>query len=133
MAKDYRAVKAKDVNGIMSVYVPDESLFVFDAIPPRQYAGAKAYRKDFEDFLAAFPGPIQVEMNDWSISTEGNLGYGHGVVRVAGTDKDGKPTDLTVRFTDVYRKIGGKWLIAREHVSFPVDLVTGKADLSSEP
>ena len=38
------AVNAKDVNAIMKVYVPDESLFVFDVIPPRQYVGAKAYR-----------------------------------------------------------------------------------------
>jgi hypothetical protein len=35
--------------------------------------------------------------------------------------------------TDVYRKIKGKWLIVQEHVSFPVDLATGKADLLSKP
>ena len=36
------AVNAKDVNAIMKAYVPDESLFVFDVVPPRQYVGAKA-------------------------------------------------------------------------------------------
>jgi ketosteroid isomerase-like protein len=35
--------------------------------------------------------------------------------------------------TDVYRKIHGKWLIFHEHVSFPVDLATGQADVLSKP
>ena len=47
------AVNAKDINGIMAYYTPDESLVVFDALLPRQYLGAAAYRKDWEGFLAA--------------------------------------------------------------------------------
>jgi len=31
------------------------------------------------------------------------------------------------------RRMGGKWLIFQEHVSVPVDLATGKADLLSKP
>jgi ketosteroid isomerase-like protein len=46
------AVNAKDINGIMAYYVPDETLLVFDAIPPRQYVGAAAYRKDWEGVLS---------------------------------------------------------------------------------
>ena len=42
-----------------------------------------------------------------------------------------KAIDLTVRVTDVYIK--GHWLIVHEHVSVPVDLDTGKPDLSSKP
>ena len=41
--------------------------------------------------------------------------------------------DLTVRVTDVYKKIKGKWLIVHEHVSVPVDLDTDKPDLQSKP
>src|ERR1700693_5355946 len=61
------AVKAKDVDAIMQVYVPDESLFVFDVVPPRQYVGAAAYRKDWQEFLAIFPGPITVELTDFAV------------------------------------------------------------------
>jgi ketosteroid isomerase-like protein len=39
------ALKAKDLDAIMKVYVPDQTLFVFDVVPPRQYVGAAAYRK----------------------------------------------------------------------------------------
>ena len=127
------AFKAKDVVRIMSVYVPNETLFVFDVVPPRQYVGWNAYKKDWEDFLAHFDGPISVELTDLHVTTLGSLGYGHSIQHVRGPMRDGKTLDLTVRVTDVYRKIGGKWLIVHEHVSVPVDLTTGKPDLASKP
>ena len=126
------AVKDKNIDAIMEYYVPDESLFVYDAVLPRQYVGAKAYRKDWENLLALFTGKVQAEVIDWTVSTEGNLAYGYGPFRISGTDKDGNPLDLIVRVTDVYRKVGGKWLCVHEHVSWPVDLSTGKADLMSK-
>ena len=127
------AMKAKDLDRIMSAYSPDESLFVFDVVPPRQYVGAKAYREDFENFLAAYPGAITVELSDLAVVADGKLGFAHYVIRVAGTDKAGKEVDNTYRITDCLRKQKGKWLIVHEHVSVPVDLATGKADLTSKP
>jgi hypothetical protein len=47
------AFKAKDPDAIMKVYVPDQTLFVFDVVPPRQYVGAAAYRKDCRSFSTA--------------------------------------------------------------------------------
>jgi uncharacterized protein (TIGR02246 family) len=125
------AVKARDLDAIMKVYSPD--VLVFDVSPPRQYVGAAAYREDWKGFLAAFPGPIQFEVTDLVVSAGGALGYGHSIQHVSGKDAKGKPTEVTVRVTDVYRKAGGTWLIVHEHVSVPVDLDTGKADLSSKP
>jgi len=127
------AANAKDLNAIMEYYVPDESLIVFDLVPPRQYVGAASYRKDWEGFLASYPGALHAEVSDWKVETEGNLAFGHGFFRTTGPDKDGKPQDVTVRITDVYKKINGKWLVVHEHVSVPVDMATGQADLSSKP
>jgi len=128
------AFNAKDVNAIMTVYVPDESLFVFDATPPRQYVGAAAYRKDFEAFLAMFPGPFKVDLSDLDITVGGgDVAYSHSIQHGVGTMKDGKKMDFTVRVSDGYKKANGQWLIAQEHVSFPVDMATGKADLTSKP
>ncbi len=127
------AFNAKDVNAIMSCYVPDESLLVFDVIPPRQYVGAKAYRKDWEDFFSAFPGPVTAEISDLDVTAGDTVAYGHSIQHVVLTGKDGKKLDMTVRVTDGYKKIDGKWLISHEHVSVPVDLMTAKPDLSSKP
>jgi ketosteroid isomerase-like protein len=127
------AFNAKDVNAIMKVYVPDQSLFVFDVVPPRQYVGAAAYRKDWENFLNSFDGPIKFEISDLAIVADSNLGYSHSIQHVSGKNKKGEPVDLIVRVTDGYRKVDGHWLIAMEHVSVPVDLATGKPDFQSKP
>jgi uncharacterized protein (TIGR02246 family) len=127
------AFNAKDVDAIMKVYVPDQTLIVFDVVPPRQYVGADAYRKDWEGLFATFKGPLKFELSDLTIVADGNLGYGHSIQRLSGTDAKGQPLELIVRVTDAYRKIDGKWLVAHEHVSVPVDLETGKPDLLSKP
>ncbi len=126
------AVNAKDVDAIMKVYVPDESLVVFDAIPPRQYVGANAYRTDWKGFVDLFKGPVKFEVSDLHVEADGTLGYSHSIQHVSGTDGKGQPIDLAWRDTAAYRKIGN-WLIVHEHGSFPVDLATGKPDLASKP
>jgi uncharacterized protein (TIGR02246 family) len=126
------ALKSKDADAVMSNYVADASLVVFDVVPPRQYVGAKSYRKNWQDFFNSFPGPMTTwEVTDLSIMTDGNLGASHSIQHLTWNDKDGKQMDVTIRVTDVYRKIGDKWLIAHEHLSVPVDPETGKADFSS--
>lgn len=127
------AFKAKDADAIMKVYAPGQTLVVFDVVPPRQYVGAAAYRKDWQTFFGSFDGPITVELTDLDIAADRNLAYSHCIQHVAGTDKQGKKLDLTVRVTDVYKKSRGQWLIIHEHVSVPVDLDTGKPDLNSKP
>jgi uncharacterized protein (TIGR02246 family) len=127
------AFKAKDPDAIMKVYAPGQTLLVFDVVPPRQYVGAAAYRKDWQTFFGSFDGPITVELTDLDITTDDNLAYSHSIQRVAGTDKQDKKLDLTVRVTDVYKKINDNWLVIHEHVSVPVDLDTGKPDLTSKP
>ena len=128
------AFRAKDVPAIMKGYAPGSELFVFDVSPPRQYVGFDAYKKDFEDFFAAFPGPIdKFEVQDLSIVTDSKLAFSHSIQPSIITAKDGSKVSLVARVTDAYRKINGKWLITHEHVSVPVDLNTGKADPTSKP
>ena len=37
------------------------------------------------------------------------------------------------RVTHVYERINGTWLIVHEHVSVPIDMLTGKPDFQSAP
>jgi len=127
------AFKAKDIDAIMKVYVPSDSLVAFDVVPPRQFVGAQAYRKDWEAQLAKIKGPLKVELNDLAITVDRTLAYSHSTQHLTGTDTGDHPFDLTVRVTDVYRKIGGRWLIEHEHLSVPVDPSTGQAASASKP
>ncbi len=121
---------AKDVGKIMSVYARD-GLFVFDVTPPRQHVGWEDYKKDWDGFLGSIAGPVTFKISDLAITVVGPVAYSHSIQDISWTDKGA--TELTVRVTDVYRQIGGKWLIVQEHVSTPVDIETGKADLLSKP
>jgi len=123
------AFNAGDIDGIMKNYLPDDSLVVFDVVPRKQYRGAGAYRKDWEDLFSHFKDTPKITITDLEITVNGNLGFSHSFQRVTGTDKQGHPVDRTVRVTDGYRKTGSTWLIALEHISVPVDLATGKADV----
>ncbi len=128
------AIAAKDVDEIMQFYSPGEDLFVFDTIPPRQYVGAAAYRKDFEGFFAtAAAGPMTNQISDLDITADGKLAFAHYTSHMVSTDKSGAKTEMVIRTTDCLKKITGKWLIVQEHNSFPVDLASGKADLMSKP
>ncbi len=134
LEKQYNdAFNAKDINAIMACYAPGKSLFVFDAVPPRQYPSWDAYKRDWESLFAAYPGPVTNAISEQNIAVVGSVAYGHNIQTASFTRKDGAKLDVVVRVTDVYRKIKGKWLIVQEHVSFPVDLDTGKADLMSKP
>ena len=126
------AFNAKDSKKIMSYYAR-EGLFVFDVAPPRQHAGWTDYKKDWDDIFATFPGPTTFKLSDVSITVAGDVAYGHSIQDANFTTKDGMKTELVVRVTDVYRKIGGKWFIVQEHVSIPVDLNTMKPDPMSKP
>jgi uncharacterized protein (TIGR02246 family) len=124
---------SKDVDKIMSVYAPGTELFVFDVVPPREYRGSDAYKKDFEGLFSAFPGPVKNTISEQTIHVVGSLAYGHNIQSGELTGKDGMKVKLVVRTTDIYRKANGKWLIVEEHNSVPVALDTMKPDLLSKP
>jgi len=123
---------AKDASRIMSYYARD-GLFVFDVTPPREHVGWEDYKKDWDGFLGSFPGPVVFKLSELSVTVVGPVAYGHSIQSITTTAKDGSTSELVVRVTDVYRKIGGHWKIVQEHVSIPVDTDTMKPDPLSKP
>lgn len=124
---------SKDVDKIMSVYAPGKQLFVFDVVPPREYKGWDAYKKDFQELISAYPGPWKNTISEQAIHVVGSVAYGHNIQSGEFTGKDGTKVKVVSRTTDIYRKKNGKWLIVEEHNSVPVDLDTMKPDLLSKP
>lgn len=127
------AFNARDVDAIMRVYAPGSSLFVFDVTPPRQHVGWADYKTDWVDTFKAMPPVFHFSISELTVTVVGPVAYGHSIQSEVFTRKNGSKGSVVVRVTDVYRKIDGRWLIVQEHVSVPVDVVTGKADLLSKP
>jgi len=128
-----KAFHAKDLNGIMSIYEPGQALVSYDIVPPLQYTGFEAYKKDYREFLDQFQGPIDIEYRDLNIIAGDTVAFSRGLERMTGTLKNGQKFDAWVRFTEGYRKTSGHWLAIHDHISVPVDLDTGKAALDLKP
>src|ERR1700730_15151857 len=74
-----KAVRARDVDAIMSVYAPEDALVAYDIVPPLQYLGNAAYRKDYETFLAQYDGPIDIEYHDLRIVAGDDVAFLHAL------------------------------------------------------
>lgn len=126
-------IQAKDADAVMANYIPGDALVVFDLIPPRQYTGNNAYKRDWAGVFSGCVDSPKFEISDLDVTADGKLGFSHSIQHFSCTDAKGNKMDLTMRASDDYRKVKGKWLIVHEHLSAPVNLATGKADLTSRP
>ena len=125
------AIRAKDLDRVMSMYAPD--LVSFDVVPPLQYVGADVYRKHWGEVFSSFPGPIDYEIADLSITAGDDVAFSPSFNRLSGIMATGQKVGSWLRWTACFRKISGKWLITHMQVSAPVDMETGKAVLDLKP
>lgn len=126
-----KALRAKDLDGLMSHYTRD--IVVFDLAPPLQYKGAAAYRKNWEDWFPSFQGPVGFEIRDLSVTTGSDVAFCRSLNRITGTRTSGESTDVWVRATVGFRKIGGNWMITHEHFSVPINMESFKGALDLKP
>ena len=126
-----KAIRAKDIDGVMSVFAPD--VVSFDLSPPLQHGGGDTFTKRWQELFESYQDPISYEVRDLSISAGDDVAFSHSLNRISGTTKNGQLTDRWLRWTACYRKTNGKWLIIHEHVSVPIDLGNGKALLDLKP
>ncbi len=126
-----RAFEARDIDAIMALYAP--GVVAYDVVPPLQYKGRDAYRKDYLEFLGQYDGPVHVEYRDMQIFSSGDVGFIHALERFTGKMKDGQQSDMWLRATSGVIRVDGKWLIVHDHISVPADFDTGKAVLDLKP
>jgi uncharacterized protein (TIGR02246 family) len=126
-----RAIRAKDLDGVLSVYAPD--IVSFDLVPPMQHVGIAAYRRPWEETFASFEGRIGYEVSDLHITATDEVAFSHSLNRMSGTTKNGQTISMWVRWTACLRKLDGRWLVTHEQVSVPIDLESGRALLDLEP
>ena len=115
-----QAIRARDVEAVMTHYAPD--IVVFDVMPPLAVQGANDYRKNFERWFASMQGPIDYEMNDLRISMSESHAFCHFLGHVKGARAGGEKVDYSVRVTTCLQKANGQWLVGHEHVSMPATM-----------
>jgi PhnB protein len=110
-----RAMRAKDVDGVMAHYAADS--VAFDLAPPLISTGADA--EGLQAWFSTWPGPIGYEIRDLNITAGDDVAFCHSLNRLSGTKADGERADVWFRLTLGLRKLGGAWRIAHQHESVP--------------
>jgi uncharacterized protein (TIGR02246 family) len=126
-----KALRAKDINALLSNYAPD--VLAFDLINPLQYLGSDALRKRVDEWFSSFQGPINFETRDLSITASDDVAFSRNLSRFSGTKIDGEKIDMWIRATVCFRKIDRKWMVTHQHSSVPFDPESGQASLDLKP
>jgi uncharacterized protein (TIGR02246 family) len=126
-----KAVRAKDVEAVLSLYAPNS--ISFDMDPPLRYAGAENKRRAWREFFAVHTGPIAYELSELSVTAQGELAFVHSLNHVSGTLVSGHTQDMWLRWTACFRRIDGAWLVVHDHISVPADLAHGRAAVNLTP
>jgi ketosteroid isomerase-like protein len=121
----------KDIDRLMSLYSPD--IVYFDVVPPLQYIGSAALRGRFMHWFDSWQGSIGMEIRQLNILTSGDVAVSHWLSRASGTLKNGNEVGCWVRATSCCQRSNHRWLITHEHVSWPVDVMSGNAVMDLEP
>ena len=86
------ALRAKDVDALMSHYEPD--VLLYDLAPPLRYRGADAYRKNWEEWFASFQGSVGYEIHNLSVSVGNDIAFSTSINRISGARTTGEQTDV---------------------------------------
>ena len=115
----------------MLPYIHNNTLFVFDVSTPREHVGWDDYRADGKRFFDSIKDNPTFSISELDVTISSNVAYTRSIQSFSGNM--GNVHAMTVRVTDVLRKINGKWLIVQDHVSVPINATTLKPDLMSRP
>ena len=111
-----QALRAKDLERVLAHYSPDA--LAFDLDPPLQHR-RDALRHSLAQWFPTFAGPIGYEIRDLAITAGDDVAFAHSLNHITGRRTDGTSTDVWVRATACFRRIGAEWMIAHEHASVP--------------
>jgi ketosteroid isomerase-like protein len=129
---EHKLAAATTTDEAIKYYDSGDDVTLFDMSgPPREYDGQKAIRADFDKGFNGLKD-LKVEFVELKVVTDGKFGFARSVQHFTAKTADGKPVDITFRQTDVLHKVNGEWKIMHQHISVPVNLKTGQADMSSK-
>jgi ketosteroid isomerase-like protein len=110
-----------DVDKVMKHYADDA--VVLDLFSPGTFQGKAEIRAGFAPQLAAIRS-VSKTTPEMTIATNGHFGCAASQIAYEAVMKDGTTTKMNVRVLDALKKVGSKWRVVQQHLSFPVDPAT---------
>src|SRR5262245_48283774 len=82
-----RAVREKDIEGIVANHSPD--MVMFDVPPPLVSRGISAYRKTWDLFFSWADDPVVFDFEEMEVTAGSDVAYVTALMRCAGTETNG--------------------------------------------
>jgi ketosteroid isomerase-like protein len=98
----------------------DQGDYTFFDIAPLKYSNWAEYQKGVTELLKNYKSLKLTVNDDAQIHTDGNLTWSAATVKEDAITTAGKRELATLRWTVIFEKQGGKWLIVHEHTSEPL-------------
>ena len=108
-----------DVNNSKQYYDNASTNAYFD-IAPLKYASWKEYESGVVNLLKNFKSIKFTVNDDYATHNAGKSVWSTATMKLDSTDVNGKSDSVDLRWTAIWEKKGGKWLIVHEHVSAPM-------------
>ncbi len=112
-----RAIRAKDITGILAHHSPD--ILMFDVPPPFEVTGLDAYRRSWDLFYSSQAEPIAFDIQRNHIVAGADVAFVAAHMQCAEKGPDGERVPLDFRLTIGLRKEAARWVIVHEHHSVP--------------
>ena len=108
-----------DVQKVGQYYVQGPGHLFFD-ITPLEYNGWDEYKAGVQTVLKQYSTFRFTINDDLQIHPSRQVTWVDGTLNVDATTAQGAKQPLVLRWTAIFEKVNGKWVIAHEHVSVPL-------------
>ena len=98
----------------------DQGQYNFFDIAPLKYSNWAEYEKGVTELLKGYKSIKLTLGDDTQIHTDGNLTWTTTTVKEDAVTTAGKHDMATLRWTLIFEKQAGKWMIVHEHMSEPL-------------
>ena len=98
----------------------DQGEYVFFDIMPLKYNNWPEYQKGVAEILKGYKSVKLTVSDDAQIHTDGNLTWVAATLKEDAVTTSGKHELATWRWTVIFEKQAGKWMIVHEHTSAPL-------------
>lgn len=114
------AIRARDLEGVLAAHTDD--IVMFDV--PKPYDGVRgmaAYRASWPPFFDWIAGKAVFELLELDVTAGDAVAFAYALLRCGAPEDLAANPDVRLRITMGLRKVDGRWLVAHEHHSFPMD------------
>ena len=114
------AVRRRDIPWILKNHSVD--IVMFDVPPPHEgVRGIDAYRETWPPFFAWQAQGAWFEIVSLDVTAGDDVAYAHALLRCGTPEKFAEQPANRLRLTLGLRKEQGRWVVAHEHHSFPLE------------